>query len=68
MIAMTAPKTAQIDQILECLESGKSLSSLQALNAYGCFRLAARIKDLRQLGWEVTTEMIDGHAVYSLAD
>ena len=32
------------------LESGKPITALQALNKFGCFRLAARIKDLKDKG------------------
>ena len=37
----------QLDQIREHLLSGRSITALDALNLYGCFRLAARINDLK---------------------
>lgn len=40
------------------LESGKSISPLQALNEYGCLRLAARISDLKQQGMRIKSKMI----------
>lgn len=46
----------QTDAILEHLLSGKSITPLEALNLYGCFRLAARIKDLRKLGYGIETK------------
>jgi hypothetical protein len=33
----------------------KSITPLEALNLYGCFRLAARIYDLRQKGHNILT-------------
>lgn len=43
-------KATQCDQILAGLKRGEILTAMSALNRYGCFRLAARIKDLRQRG------------------
>ncbi len=44
-------KQSQNAQILKWLKSGKTLTALQALEKFGCWRLAARIDDLRvQLG------------------
>lgn len=37
----------QIAHILAHLKSGKTISPLEALELYGCFRLGARIWDLR---------------------
>lgn len=36
-------------QILAYLKAGNRLTSLVALNKFGCFRLASRISDLRRL-------------------
>jgi hypothetical protein len=46
----------QNDAIRAHLESGKSITPLDALRDYGCFRLAARIDDLRNQGLCITTE------------
>ena len=40
------------------LLNGYSLTQLEALNQFGCFRLAARISDLRDKGLNVVTDMI----------
>ena len=40
------------------LESGKPITALQALNEFGCFRLAARIKDLKDTGMIIDKAMI----------
>lgn len=45
----------QAEQILAHLETGASITPLEALNEYGCFRLGARIFDLKK----------DGHAIVS---
>ena len=37
----------QKQQIQDHLNKGKSITPLQALNKFGCFRLAARINELR---------------------
>ena len=39
------------------LESGKPITALQALNEFGCFRLAARIKDLKDSGMLIDSVM-----------
>ncbi len=38
----------QEDLILEHLQSGRSISSLEALSLFQCFRLASRISDIRK--------------------
>ena len=35
----------------------KNITSIEALHSYGCFRLAARIKNLRDLGYPITTRV-----------
>jgi hypothetical protein len=40
------------------LLNGYSLTQLEALNQFGCFRLAARISDLRDKGLNVVTYMV----------
>jgi hypothetical protein len=43
--------------IRQHLESGKSITPLEALSMYGCLRLGARIYDLRQDGLPIKTEI-----------
>lgn len=38
----------QEKQILDHLKSGHSITPLEALDLYGCFRLASRISDLKK--------------------
>lgn len=46
----------QINHIKDHLRSGRTISPLEALGLYGVFRLAARIKELRDQGWDIETE------------
>ena len=41
---------SQLDQILAALENGGSITALDALEDYGCVRLASRITDLKRKG------------------
>ncbi len=43
--------------IREWLEAGNSITPMEALNLFGCFRLGARIWDLRDEGMKIETEM-----------
>lgn len=47
----------QTDSILNHLLSGKSITPIEALNLYGCFRLGARINELRGCGYEIETKI-----------
>lgn len=47
---------SQNKMIQKHLESGRSISPIEALNLYGCFRLASRISDLRHRGLIIKTE------------
>jgi len=40
------------------LLNGYSLTQLEALQQFGCFRLAARIADLRDKGLNIVTDMV----------
>ena len=60
----------QLQQIEKYLESGKSLTPLEALDRFQCFRLAARVGELRNRGMKIKTIMRDNngkrYAEYSL--
>ena len=49
---------SQCEQILRMLKSGP-VTAMDALQKAGCFRLAARIADLRQAGHHIETETIE---------
>ena len=55
LFTRTPEATTQAGHILEHLRRVGSITPLEALDLYGCFRLAARIKDLRALGWAIHT-------------
>lgn len=40
------------------LLNGRSITQLDALNMFGCFRLAARIANIREEGHDIVTDMI----------
>ena len=41
------------------LLNGHSLTTLEALTMFGCFRLAARIDNLRSAGLPIITEIVE---------
>jgi hypothetical protein len=49
----------QTEQILTYLKSGKAITPLEALTLWGCFRLGARIWDLKHQGYDIRTEIIE---------
>lgn len=56
--------------ILEWLIKHKTITQRQAAEEFNCFRLSARIKDLRDRGAEIETEMVPikskaGHSAYA---
>lgn len=51
------PKS-QSQNILDHLDSGKSITPLEALERFGCFRLGARIWDLKRKGYNIITKLI----------
>ena len=52
------PALTQNQRILDYLKSGKTLTPLVALEKFGCFRLSARIFDLRSDGHNIITKNI----------
>lgn len=56
--------------ILQHLMSGYTLTPMDALNQFGCLRLAARINDLKADGWPIDATMVKANgkkfAQYSL--
>lgn len=49
----------QARQILAALKAGRRITPIDALNEYGCFRLGARIYDLRKAGHPINRDMIE---------
>ena len=49
----------QNEMILKHLQTHKrGITPIQALNKFGCMRLASRISDLRKMGYAISREMI----------
>ena len=53
-------KQRHCDLILQHLKTYGSISHYEAEDMYGCTRLAARIKDLRNRDVAIDTEMVPG--------
>jgi hypothetical protein len=49
---------SQTTDILEALKRGP-LTPIEALQDFGCLRLAARVQELRQSGHIIVTEMLE---------
>ena len=49
---------SQTAAIRRHLEAGNSLTAIDALNLFGCFRLAARIHDLTGVGLSISSKAI----------
>jgi hypothetical protein len=43
--------------ILRYMQEGREISPLDALREFGCFRLGARIHELRRDGWDVVSRL-----------
>lgn len=44
--------------IARYLESGKPITPMLALSRFGCMRLAARIRNLRDQGYDIDSRMV----------
>ena len=49
---------SQKQQILSHLKRGWKITALQALNKYGCLRLAARIGDIKREGYPIVSRLV----------
>ena len=50
---------SQNKRIAEWLKSGNSITAMEALNMFNCFRLASRITDLKQkFGLRIVTDRV----------
>jgi len=52
-------KTKQNVKLLHALQHGAYLTSMEALQAYGIARLASRINELKNLGYNIKKKMIE---------
>ena len=49
---------SQANAILQYLQDGNGITPMDALNLCGCFRLSARIADLKKRGYDIVTEKV----------
>ena len=49
----------QTNEIKAYLKMGYRITAIDALKKFGCFRLAARIKDLKDEGMEIDKVMVE---------
>ena len=61
-------REAHIREILKRLLDGKTVTPKTAYEEFGCYRLGARIFDLRKRGYDITTKIhpIKRHGIYSM--
>lgn len=61
---------SQETKILAYLKAGNSITPMVALQKFGCFRLASRVKDLRDSGYSISVRRVKRNgktfACYSL--
>lgn len=50
---------SQTADILAALRAGHALTPMDALDRFGCFRLAARVAELRAEGHQIAAEPVD---------
>jgi hypothetical protein len=55
----THRRPTQAGRILAHLRAGNRLTALDALESFGCFRLAARIHELRREGWQIEERTVE---------
>ena len=51
-------KETQQQKILAHLQDGKSITQMEALRRYGCFRLGARIHNLKRQGVNIVSRLV----------
>lgn len=52
-------KPTQAGRILAHLRAGHRLTALEALERFQCFRLAARVHELRREGWQIAERTVE---------
>jgi len=51
--------SSQGHRILTHFRSGKTLTAYEALQRFGCLRLAARVKDLKDDGYDIRSALVE---------
>ena len=57
--AETHKRPTQAGRILAYLRAGHRITALDALELFGCFRLAARIHELRRDNWQIIERTVE---------
>lgn len=55
----THRRPTQAGRILSHLRAGNKLTALEALERFQCLRLAARIHELRDAGWQIEERTVE---------
>lgn len=55
---MVKKKVSQTEKILNYMMKNTYITPMDALRECGCMRLAARIADIKELGYEIKTRMV----------
>ena len=66
MLFMVAQTLTQNEAILDYLKRGFTLTPIEALEKFHCFRLAARIADLKKQGHTIINDGQSNYAKYRL--
>lgn len=56
-MAETATKLTQCDRIIQFIEETGSITQMDALEQFGCMRLASRMCDIKKMGYAVEKKM-----------
>jgi len=48
----------QTQEILNYLQEGNAITPIEALERFGCFRLGARVWDIKKMGYEIETKLV----------
>lgn len=51
-------KQTQVQLVLDYIDEFGSITPLEAMRDIGCYRLSARIADIKKLGYPVKTELV----------
>ena len=51
--------SSQTEKIIQWLKLGHSITPINALKMFGCFRLSGRIHELKSKGYDIKTNMIE---------
>lgn len=61
---MSDRKMTQCDMILDYMRQYGPITQMEALDLFGCARLASRINDLRRAGYNIKTTLVSKKVTY----